>query len=879
MDVFPAEKNQALPAEETDKDDDEDGVDLCRICRSPETPDNPLRYPCACRGSIKYVHQQCLLLWLNRRGFKQCEVCGISYSFVPVYSENAPQKLPWHEFLIGLLLRAIRVVVWGFVILFNAYCYSLHPWGREVAIENQRVFRVSEKFAFLLAGCIYSGFIGYVMAVMVLLRFIVDHLFGLYLVNGLGLGVVARFGVVLWKYMGILSDWWHDHLIRFRLFHAIMVGPGEVVILPRNARLHEFGAIRSFLFFLDDNSFAVLAISFCVSFFFVLLPFFMGKLVLALLLLFQRMEVAMQLLSGYSLGQEPVTVGYMTMLSLSFAYLGSFVTPSRNSIQTIARRLSLGFLLVAVAPPFLLWILAVKVWKNLSVVKDGFILCLKIGVLPLALGCWLDFCTLPIFGTRISKRLELLSNYPIIMIIHWAFGQICLMLAFNSMELIQKLVKKRLFWFLLDVTDPNYTITKLHIRQILFALVFHGSMMVIVVHLPIMTIFLISPSFFPIQFWIYDERIMFGSMAAYVFLVKLGPIEWLAELIKQAVEPIVHKWIITISSWLKLSEFLLENHADQNVRPLQNLDEWFLMYSIAEGSVVCFHGSQSDTNFEEDIGDNRFILRIGVILVLAALSMFLISTISMVFPILMGRVFFHSISFIIPFELKYDDLYGFWIGCYILRAIYIGTCFVFNHIMIGRTDLLLNLVLLWIRNALLFSIWISVIPALLGILIDLMIIIPLQVPLNEPPVYSFLRDWLIGLVVLHIWTYLTMFTRINCFATVGWREKLERIRNVGINWLPFTWLLQDVICSIMITLSTTLGFPFLVAYSLLPCLGVSVAVNLAVQRLIWPVLLAIIILGFVAKLTLDLFVYIHRVEYNDRYMVGDRVTDFTEDLE
>lgn len=124
-----------------------------------------------------------------------------------------------------------------------------------------------------------------------------------------------------------------------------------------------------------------------------------------------------------------------------------------------------------------------------------------------------------------------------------------------------------------------------------------------------------------------------------------------------------------------------------------------------------------------------------------------------------------------------------------------------------------------------------------------------------------------------------MFTRINCFATMAWREKLERIRNVGINWLPFTWLLQDVICSIMITLSTTLGFPFLVAYSLLPCLGVSVAVNLAVQRLIWPVLLAIIILGFVAKLTLDLFVYIHRVEYNDRYMVGDRVTDFTEDLQ
>lgn len=121
----------------------------------------------------------------------------------------------------------------------------------------------------------------------------------------------------------------------------------------------------------------------------------------------------------------------------------------------------------------------------------------------------------------------------------------------------------------------------------------------------------------------------------------------------------------------------------------------------------------------------------------------------------------------------------------------------------------------------------------------------------------------------------TMFTRIKCFATVAWREKLERIRNFGINRLPSKWLLRDVICSI----THTLALPFLVAYSLFPSVGFSRAVNLAVQRLIWPVVLVIIIIGFVAKLTIDLFVYIHRVEYNDRNLVGDRVTDFTEDLE
>jgi hypothetical protein len=36
--------------------------------------DSPLYYPCACSGSIKYVHQECLLQWLNHSNARQCEV-------------------------------------------------------------------------------------------------------------------------------------------------------------------------------------------------------------------------------------------------------------------------------------------------------------------------------------------------------------------------------------------------------------------------------------------------------------------------------------------------------------------------------------------------------------------------------------------------------------------------------------------------------------------------------------------------------------------------------------------------------------------------------------------------------------------------------------
>lgn len=99
-------------------------------------------------------------------------------------------------------------------------------------------------------------------------------------------------------------------------------------------------------------------------------------------------------------------------------------------------------------------------------------------------------------------------------------------------------------------------------------------------------------------------------MAAYVSLARIRVIEWLVELIKPAVEPIVHKWIITVSSWLQLSDFFLGNHANQNVRPLlqQELevrDSWSLLIPIGEGSLVRFYGSQNDVTSEEDIDDDR----------------------------------------------------------------------------------------------------------------------------------------------------------------------------------------------------------------------------------------------------------------------------------
>lgn len=58
-----------------DRDPEEEEV-VCRICREDDA--RPLFYPCKCRGSIKYVHAECLESWLRMSKKVQCEVRACS---------------------------------------------------------------------------------------------------------------------------------------------------------------------------------------------------------------------------------------------------------------------------------------------------------------------------------------------------------------------------------------------------------------------------------------------------------------------------------------------------------------------------------------------------------------------------------------------------------------------------------------------------------------------------------------------------------------------------------------------------------------------------------------------------------------------------------
>lgn len=81
------------------KEKDGDDVDTCRICRGEGSHEEPLFYPCKCSGSIKFVHQNCLMEWLAHSQKKHCELCKTSFRFTKLYHPQMPSTVPIPVFL------------------------------------------------------------------------------------------------------------------------------------------------------------------------------------------------------------------------------------------------------------------------------------------------------------------------------------------------------------------------------------------------------------------------------------------------------------------------------------------------------------------------------------------------------------------------------------------------------------------------------------------------------------------------------------------------------------------------------------------------------------------------------------------------------------
>ncbi|XP_053686935.1 E3 ubiquitin-protein ligase MARCHF3 [Sabethes cyaneus] len=94
----------------------------CRICQSAMEKSH-LISPCLCKGTLRYVHRECLEHWLSRSGLTYCELCLHRFQTYSTLRYNCCESLCiWyrHPNNRGLLLSdALIYVVLSFI------CFTL----------------------------------------------------------------------------------------------------------------------------------------------------------------------------------------------------------------------------------------------------------------------------------------------------------------------------------------------------------------------------------------------------------------------------------------------------------------------------------------------------------------------------------------------------------------------------------------------------------------------------------------------------------------------------------------------------------------------------------------------------------------------------------
>jgi hypothetical protein len=110
--------------------DDGSSEAQCKVCRGTEsTPDNPLCYPCKCKGSIKYVHQKCLEAWLAHSRTNRCEVsCGLSSFAENVHSFIHSFTHPFIHFSLSLFFSFSVVSLFLSHTIVCVVCVALSIW-------------------------------------------------------------------------------------------------------------------------------------------------------------------------------------------------------------------------------------------------------------------------------------------------------------------------------------------------------------------------------------------------------------------------------------------------------------------------------------------------------------------------------------------------------------------------------------------------------------------------------------------------------------------------------------------------------------------------------------------------------------------------------
>ncbi|CAM8930899.1 unnamed protein product [Rhodiola kirilowii] len=1013
--------------------DEEEEEDVCRICRNPGDAENPLRYPCACSGSIKFVHQDCLLQWLNHSNARQCEVCKHPFSFSPVYADNAPVRLPFQEFVVGMGMKTYHIMqfilrlsfvlsVWLLIIPFMTFWIWRLSFVRSFG-EAQRLLLSHVTTTVILTDCLH----GFLLSATIVFIFLgatsvrdyfrhlrenggqdadreddadrngaraARRLPGQGNLNAADEGIVddangaqgiAGAGQVIRRNAENVAARWEMQAARLeahveQMFDGLDDGDGA-----EDVPFDELVGMQGPVFHLVENAFTVLASNTIFLGVIIFVPFSIGRIILhyvswvfasaanpILSMVMPLTETALtvvnitlknalndttimssetegegivsqvaeilqgnvsslnqaavnmngtatsDLLKGSSSGGSQLSdvttlaIGYMFIFSIIFFYVGivALIRYTRGEPLTMGRFYGLASVVETIPSLFRQFVAAMR--HIMTMVKVAFLLVIELGVFPLMCGWWLDVCTIRMFGKSMSQRVQFFSASPLASsLVHWVVGIVYMLQISIFVSLLRGVLRSGVLYFLRDPADPNYNPFRdliddpvhKHARRVMLSVAVYGSLIVMLVFLPVKLAMRMAPSVFPLDIIVSDP---FTEIPADMLLFQICiPFAIQHFRLRTTIKSLLRYWFTGVGWALGLSEFLLPRPDDNGGQGNGNVDPGrqdrvnavhlpgFAQQDAALPLIAAVDDQNQDFTANSDAAENEngeeqsdseygFVLRIVLLLVVAWMTLLVVNSSLIIVPISLGRALFNVIPLLpITHGIKCNDLYAFVIGSYVIWTAVAGVRYTFEQIKTRRARVLLSQIWKWcgivIKSSALLSIWVLVIPVLIGLLFELLVIVPMRVPVDESPVFLLYQDWALGLIFLKIWTRLVMLDHMMPLVDESWRIKFERVRENGFSRLQGLWVLREIVSPIIMKLLTALCVPYVLARGVFPIFGYPLVINSAVYRYAWIGCLSISLLAFCAKRFHVWFTNLHNSIRDDRYLIGRRLHNFGED--
>lgn len=521
------------------------------------------------------------------------------------------------------------------------------------------------------------------------------------------------------------------------------------------------------------------------------------------------------------------------------------------------------------------------------VVKVSLLVVVEIGVFPLICGWWLDICSLEMFDASLKDRELSFESAPgTTMFLHWLVGMVYVFYFASFILLLREVLRPGVLWFLRNLNDPDFNPVQemihlpiyRHLRRFILSVVVFGSIVLLMLWLPIRIIKHILPAFLPYNVMLYSDAPVSELSLELLLLQVVLPALLEQGHTRQWLKGLVRAWTVTAGYLLDLHSYLLgdqeenENNANQaannNQQPRNNANAIPVVGEGLHAAHQAILQQGGPVGFQPYHRPMKFPLRIVLLILFMCVTLLLASLVCLTLPVFAGR---WLMSFWTG-SAKIHELYTAACGLYVcwlsIRAITVLLAWMPQ----GRRVILLKVqewTLMIMKTLIVAVLLAGVIPLLLGLLFELVIVAPLRVPLDQTPLFYPWQDWALG--VLHA----KIIAAITLMGPQWWlKTVIEQVYANGIRNIDLHFIIRKLAAPVIAVLLLSLCVPYVIAVGIVPIVGVTMEMQNLVQRRIYPFLLMVVVLMGILSFQIRQFKRLYEHIKNDKYLVGQRLVNY-----